>query len=58
MVRNYSEAALSRRDVLLALATTALPALAKINGIGIGVCGAMDGFAKAEALALRVLGKF
>jgi|HubBroStandDraft_2_1064218.scaffolds.fasta_scaffold50299_1 D-psicose/D-tagatose/L-ribulose 3-epimerase len=50
MVRNYSEAALSRRDVLLALATTALPALAKINGIGIGVCGAMDGFAKAEAL--------
>jgi D-psicose/D-tagatose/L-ribulose 3-epimerase len=40
----------SRRDVLLALAAGALPALAKINGIEIGVCGAIDGFAKAEAL--------
>jgi sugar phosphate isomerase/epimerase len=40
----------SRRDVLLALAGGAVPALAKIQGIEIGVCGAIEGFAKAEAL--------
>jgi sugar phosphate isomerase/epimerase len=40
----------SRREVLLAMAGAALPAFAKIRGIDIGVCGAMSGFDKAEAL--------
>jgi len=40
----------TRRDALLALAAAALPALGKIRGIDIGVCGGMDGFSKAEAL--------
>ncbi len=39
---------LSRREILLGL--TALPAVAKIRGIDIGVCGGMDGFEKAESL--------
>ncbi len=41
---------LTRRDLILAAAGSALPALAKIDGIEIGVCGPMEGFAKAEAL--------
>ena len=40
----------NRRDILLALAASAVPALAKIDGVEIGVCGGMEGFAKAEAL--------
>jgi D-psicose/D-tagatose/L-ribulose 3-epimerase len=40
----------NRRDVLLALAASALPAHAKIDGVAIGVCGGIEGFAKAEAL--------
>lgn len=40
----------NRRDLLLTLAAGAIPALAKIDGVEIGVCGAIDGFAKAETL--------
>src|ERR1700692_2001087 len=40
----------NRRDVLLALAASAIPSLAKIDGVEIGVCGGMENFAKAEAL--------
>jgi sugar phosphate isomerase/epimerase len=50
MVRNSSGSVPSRRDVLLALAAGAVPALAKIKGIQIGVCGAIDGFAQADAV--------
>lgn len=43
-------AAFSRRDLLLAAAASAVPAFAKVNGIEIGVCGSIQGFATAEAL--------
>lgn len=42
--------AVSRRELLLAFTACALPSAAKIEGVEIGVCGGMEGFAKAEAL--------
>ena len=39
----------SRRDILLALAAGAIPALAKIDGVAIGLSGTMESFAQAEA---------
>ena len=40
----------NRRDVLLALAASALPVQAKIEGVAIGLSGGMESFAKAESI--------